>query len=215
MNLELYRSSILKSQQDNIWTLGNDTLYDLCKSNMLHTQDDVIIAKVWLIGRSYAAAIERTRSKTEINDDFYKKVVAPKLKNEDLDNKIQSLKNEKDINEENIIKILELHGLLTKLFKEISGLEKRSLSSKYLHFHLPELFYIYDSRVVSAMRKFVSRCDENYKNYISNEHIDKEYAKFFINAYTLKNLISTEFNIELTPREVDNFLIDVANISIK
>jgi hypothetical protein len=34
-----------------------------------------------------------------------------------------------------------------------SGLNKRSLASKYLHFHVPELFYISDSRAYDdAMR---------------------------------------------------------------
>jgi len=42
--------------------------------------------------------------------------------------------------------------LTKKLFSKISGLNKRSLASKYLHFHVPELFYISDSRAYDAMR---------------------------------------------------------------
>jgi len=35
---------------------------------------------------------------------------------------------------------------LTDLFREISGLEKRSLASKYLHCHFLRATYIYDER---------------------------------------------------------------------
>src|SRR5438477_314230 len=46
---------------EKVWDVGNGVLYDLCAANPEHTRDDVIIAKIWLIGRTYAAAIERRR----------------------------------------------------------------------------------------------------------------------------------------------------------
>ena len=42
-----------------IWNLGNEMLYQLCRDYPDHKAPEVITAKVWLIGRSYAAAIER------------------------------------------------------------------------------------------------------------------------------------------------------------
>ena len=57
--------------------------------------------------------------------------------------------------ENNIGQIISVHNFLTVIFNEISGLDKRSLASKYLHFHLPNLFYIYDSRADNAIRKMV------------------------------------------------------------
>jgi len=42
--------------------LGNTVLYDLCKSYPRHDEEDVIASKIWLIGRAYAAAIERGKN---------------------------------------------------------------------------------------------------------------------------------------------------------
>ena len=49
----------------------------------------------------------------------------------------------------------------------------------------------------------------NYKN-----NIDKDYSKFFIKCLMLRDKISNELNINLTPRQLDNFLIDIANNGI-
>jgi len=44
---------------DTIWDTANGILYGLCRKYPGHTDDAIIVAKLWLIGRSYAAAIER------------------------------------------------------------------------------------------------------------------------------------------------------------
>jgi len=51
-------------------------LYDLCKQHPLHTDADEIVGKVWLIGRSYAAAIERCKNADSFDGDFYYDVAA-------------------------------------------------------------------------------------------------------------------------------------------
>jgi hypothetical protein len=43
------------------------------------------------------------------------------------------------------------------LFAAITQREKRSLASKYLHFHVPHVFYLYDSRARRAITKVVPR----------------------------------------------------------
>jgi len=53
------------------WDLGNQTLYSLCQDHPMHDRDDVIIAKVWLIGRSYAAAVERRNMLRQSNIAIY------------------------------------------------------------------------------------------------------------------------------------------------
>jgi hypothetical protein len=45
----------------SVWDLGNDILYEMCEKYPGHDEDNEIIAKIWLIGRSYAAAIERRK----------------------------------------------------------------------------------------------------------------------------------------------------------
>lgn len=41
------------------WHIGDEVLYDMCRKYPAHDREDVIAAKAWLIGRAYAAAIER------------------------------------------------------------------------------------------------------------------------------------------------------------
>ncbi len=64
------------AKTDDIWALGNETLYKLCRDHPEHKNDKAIVAKIWLIGRSYAAAIERRKNKAAnnpiVNDAFYK-----------------------------------------------------------------------------------------------------------------------------------------------
>jgi len=69
---------------------------------------------------------------------------------------------------------------LTDIFTKISGIEKRSLSSKYLHFHFPDLFFLYDSRAVTSSRRLLPR----FKAEIPPKNVDKEYGNFF-SDYTI------------------------------
>ena len=43
---------------------GNETLYKMCKDRPLHDDVDTISSKLWIIGRSYAASIERKAGKS-------------------------------------------------------------------------------------------------------------------------------------------------------
>jgi hypothetical protein len=73
-------------ESESVWDLGNEVLYKLCDDHPGHTANNAIIAKVWLIGRSYAAAIERRREKGEFSgDEFYVKHVAPCIRSSDID----------------------------------------------------------------------------------------------------------------------------------
>ncbi len=193
------------------WDFGNGILYELCNENFEHKEIDKIIAKVWLIGRSYAAAIERRKNKIEINDNFYINSVGPAFQNSKLDNYLNAIKNENEITIENIEEILITHNYLIQVIREITEMDKRSFCSKYLHFHLPNLFFIYDSRAVTALRQFISRIpkDLTYLNKVNG--INREYANFFIKSFVLRNQIENEFDLKLTTREFDKILIVKAN----
>ena len=114
------------------WGLANQTLYDLCKEYPNHTDADQIGAKLWLIGRSYAAAIERRKNAKGYVGDFYYDTVAPAMisAGQDLDSKIALLNSLKSIDD-----LLDTHAYLMGIFNSLTGMDKRSLASKYLHFH--------------------------------------------------------------------------------
>jgi len=203
------------ARQKNVWDFGNAILYRLCEDNFEHKTDDLILTKVLFIGRIYAAAVERRKNKSaDINDNFYTETVAPTFRKSKLDDKLLALKTIKTEKVENIKAVLQTHYYLTSMLQKITALDKRSFSSKYLHFHLPDLFYIYDSRAVTALRQFTSQAPKDLKHVLKLDDIDNEYAKFYCKCFDLKRQIKTQFNIDLTNRQLDNLLIEVANKQI-
>lgn len=188
------------------WDFGNGVLYDLCAEHPLHNESQVVLAKIWLIGRSYAAAIERRLEKNDPNDDFYTQHVAPAIIASEIDSWIAEAGEFGVICPKAFDTVLAVHASVTNLFNRISGLGKRSLASKYLHFHLPTLFYIYDSRAVESMR-FLAPIVGRVKT--SKAPVDVEYAKFAAKCLRFQMYVHEEFGVNLTPRQIDNFLLHV------
>lgn len=202
--LKIRHRDIANAKKKSDWDFGNRILYDMCAKYPYHNRVDQIVAKVWLIGRSYAVAIERRKNVIKTNDDFYTKIVGPAILEAGIDQWIAELNNYRTPTLNNIEYILETHGKLTALLMKITGMEKRSLSSKYLHFHKPNLFYIYDSRAMEAIRKRVSPS----KNKIHpNKNIDIEYAKYCLRCIELRDEIKARYKIHMTPREIDKILL--------
>lgn len=199
------------NQHYSRWEFGNRILYKMCEENPLHNEEDVVAGKIWLIGRSYAAAIER-RKNVDMNmnaDDFYYKRVAPKLLEigTKLDNQLTSLKQSDGMIRNNVTKILNTHKYLTREFEKLTELNKRSLASKYLHFHCPDMFFIYDSRACSGINKLVKR---PYKKILSNvDSYDKEYGNFVCKMLELQEYLNEKLGEYQKPRELDNFLLSV------
>jgi hypothetical protein len=195
------------NKKDNKWILGNGVLYNMCLNYPNHTDPEEIRAKLWLIGRSYAVAIERRKTKNNINDDFYDEVIEKFIefnKLHNFDERIKKLKN-KDFNEETLRDMLLLHAELTNFFYELTELEKRSLASKYLHFHVP-IFPIYDSRASSSINKLVrgEKKDSKLKG-------DGEYSKFCQKILFLYDTIKKQIGKAPTLREIDSYLVKHAN----
>ena len=182
----------------------------MCEENPNHSEPDVVSGKMWLIGRAYSAAIERMRIKKDINDDFYKEKVGPMLTDPVLDDKLDNLRAVKKVTKKNVGEILSVHKYLQNKICEITGMDKRSLCSKYLHFHLPRLFFIFDSRVASALRKLYPGRLRDFDGVIGGD-VDKVYATFFCKAFTLKNEVKEKLKLKMTSRQIDNFLINEAN----
>lgn len=76
---------------------------------------------------------------------------------------------------------------------------------------LPDLFFVYDSRAVTALREFTGRVPTYLQHILQQKNIDREYAKFFCKCFDLKNKIELYHKTTLIPRVVDNILIETAN----
>ena len=204
-------TELIETCKTNVWSFGNGILYKLCADNFYHTENAQILAKVWLIGRAYAAAIERRRIKEAINDNFYIDIVVPGIKNSELDSRLKMLSQFDMLTEENLEAMLETHYYFTFLTAKLTGLEKRSFCSKYLHFHLPNLFPIYDSRVVSSLRKLIAITPVRFSKILKSNQVDNEYAKFACKSLAVRQDIEESFGIALSLREFDTLLIKFAN----
>ncbi len=135
------------------WNLSNEILYEMCRKYPHHKNDEEIIAKVLIIGRVYSAAIERRKQVNNTSGLFYLKEVAPAIRKSNIDKWLDNIRDFERPTFDNCIHIIAVHKRVTDLFEKISGLGKRSLASKYLHFHFPSLFFIYDSRSSNSLRK--------------------------------------------------------------
>lgn len=207
--MDVRRKMVEKACQPDAWEFGNGVLYDLCREHAGHRDSGVVIAKVWLIGRAYAAAVERRRTKDkagEDNDEFYRKKVAPALMRSEIDDRLRSLRRFDGV-ERCVGEVIECHGYLTGVFRRVSGLEKRSLASNYLHFHLPGHFFIYDIRAAFGLSKVAPRCRVPEHR---SPNADPVYAGFALKLLALQARIAQDFGERLTPRQVDRLLLNEA-----
>lgn len=203
---QISKEQVEKAVQTNTWTLGKQVLYDLCTEYPNHQRDDAVVAKVWLIGRSHSAAIERRKNEAQVtNDKFYEDHVAPALRESELDIYLNRLRPYQQIDQQNLCEILDAHGYLTKVFYDLTQQNKRSLASKYLHFHLPMLFFIYDSWAYTALANLMPNKRVSSAGMGVNQ--DYDYRRFCLLALDLQQAIYQQYGIFLTPQEIDNLLL--------
>jgi hypothetical protein len=136
-----------------------------------------------------------------VGDAFYETKVAPQIRNTDIDKWFEAL--DKGSNEDMTLN-LEMHMRVMGLFTEISGLEKRSLASKYLHFHFPSRFYIYDSRAYKAISELTKPIG---KKLPPLRGCDDVYARFSLRCRDLNEQIDLLAGRHLSPREFDKVLL--------
>lgn len=183
---------------------GNEVLYQMCRDAPGHKSIDVVASKLWLIGRSYAAQLERGAG-----ENFHPERAAWLLIRSDFDRDLKKTEGIKRPCLDNLGKILEVHKRLVDLLAESlpPGCKRkirRSLASKYLHFHKPDVFFLYDSISSKNLRKRLGRdrpaCPDKLKS-----SGDPMYAEYVVESIhfrdqMLEPLLSSQ---QASPRRVD------------
>ena len=187
----------------SVWDLGNQALYDLCRKRPDHRSVDAIVAKVSLIGRSYAASIERG-AETGDGEDFYLERVAPAMRSAPIDRWLKPLRG---IRRPDAAVVVPAHKRLTALFQEISGKEKRSLASKYLHFHCPKAVYIFDERASRGIRRVT---EAQHLRELPFSEFDDVYARFVLRCEVFHAELERLMCRRLSTREIDMVLLAVS-----
>ncbi len=201
---------IQKAEKREGFDVGNKILYNMCREYPKHTDEEQIIGKIWLIGRAYAAAIERCPKPITYPGD-----VGPKIKEhgEELDDRLARVLEHSQIEEEYLLKMLRTHKFFTDVLYKITDMYKRSLASKYLHFHAPNHFYIYDSVVVQKISAFDLPCKDlkaALAKKLGKSNYDEAYLDYVAKAHTINEQLAKQNNGEwLSPRTLDTLLSEV------
>jgi hypothetical protein len=199
------------------WAVSDGLLYDLCKKYPDHRNPKAVTAKMLLIGRTYAATAERGRSAgaaaKSSNDDFYIRDLPESLRTSNLDDILAWLRQFPRISEQNMSEVIKAHTELMNVLYMLTGVGKRSLASKYLHFHRPDLFFILDSRAQNAIRLVSSKLQRN--SMPMEFPGDSQYVLFVRSALLLRERLEGEFDVTLTPRHLDRILLAVDTAATK
>jgi len=208
---KLGNEQISKYDLDNKrYELANSILYKMVADYPSNADIDSVVAKIWLIGRSYSASVERRKNKsTTSNGDFYYDYVGPAICGSSIDSGISALRTETSITSDTIIEVCRLHKCLMDILQKQTEMDKRSLTSKYLHFHLPNIVFIYDSRVQSVISSFV---DEKDRIDVPPD-VDGTYYRYCLKAYEVYKKVKSDsrFTGMCLPRIVDNVLLAYAS----
>lgn len=204
MNISLKEVQLAQEAKQS--DLLNDILYDMAKKYPNHKSEDQIYAKVVIIGRAYSASLERGAGHDSGGEvKFYRDKIIPAFLKSNIDDLLQEVKGIKKISTSNLTTILQVHKELVDDINKITGIENRSFASKYLHFHCRNAFYIYDT----IAKKRISELGYKNEYLISDPDIsvDGDYKNFCFKCLSLQEQIFEEHNINLTPRQIDNFLL--------
>ena len=186
------------------WDELNSVLYRYCEQHPSHAEPNRVLAKLVLIGRSYSASLERRKGGEPIDGDFYIDHAVPAVVDSGIDKWLNSIKAEQEPNLENASSIAAIHKHVVDLFQMISGDNKRSLASKYLHFHCPHLFFIFDSYAAWSIRQLT---EPMRRSPLIGSDVDDEYCRFFLRSLGLRDLIAGSTGNRMTPRQIDNLLL--------
>ncbi len=178
---------------------GNRVLYHMCEEKPRHTDEDVVHGKIWLIGRAYSVAVERGSGKHRNLDTFYKNV-ARKVAHSDLDEWLDCVADINVVSLENLPRVLAVHARFVHLLKKLTGRKRPSFASKYLHFHRPSAFFIYDKRARDEIRKRIRR---KFKIPADCTERDTGYADFVVRCIHYTSGDERPW----TPRELDRELL--------
>lgn len=190
------------------WDHGNDILYEIVANTPTHTSRSTVFTKVLFIGRIYAAAVERRKKHTKLPTvKFYTEKVWPTFRDMKLDESIAQAKKLSIDREEDLDEILLLHGKLVKGLSKITNVDKRSFASKYLHFHLPNHYFLYDTRAIKAVKKIPVEMPAKAAKKKYKKGIDRAYADYFYKCLAIRKLASKTENGYPIPRVVDNYLL--------
>lgn len=191
MNL-LTREFITDVLAQSILDPRTRALYELCFLHRHHFQDEIVTDKLRMIIRLCA---EHGLNVPDFSPEF----AAHRLGRSGVDRWFAGLTTAEHLDS---TLVFELHKRVMEVFSDLPETQARSLASKYLHYHFPELFFLFDSRVEAAARALT---DGDCGYFARAEH-DPAYGRYFACCRKLTDRIAPMVGRHLSPRELDRVL---------
>jgi hypothetical protein len=195
---------VAEFQED--WGLVDEVLYELCRKHPDHDYRRVVTAKLALVGRVYAAGLERrvTPPPGEQAITVVAKYVLQRGR--EVDRIIHALDEVKEpLGPASMGVIVEQHGHLTELLREraTDGKAPRSFASKYLHFHRP-FVPIYDEYARQKLSRLVI-WEGSYAPFALPAHGDREYWNYCLRFFRLYEACQAD-GLLVTVKSLDAYL---------
>ncbi len=194
------------AQFDSDWGLVDQVLYQACREYPDHAERRAVTAKLALVGRVYAAGLERRVTPPPGQQAIV--VISDYVLEHggQFDEIIQALDSvDEPLDSTTMASIVEQHGRLTQLFQKAAtdGKAPRSFASKYLHFHRP-VVPIYDQYVRQAITRLV-RWERSYAPFPLPPHGDREYWENCVRFFRLYDA-SIRSGVAATVKSLDTYL---------
>ncbi|TCJ15802.1 hypothetical protein EZJ19_06200 [Parasulfuritortus cantonensis] len=192
MKSEITREFIADVLAESVLDPRTRALYELCFMHRTHFQDEIVADKLRMIVRVCA---ERGVEVPGFSPEF----AAHRLGQSGVDRWFAGIATAERIDP---ALMFEMHKRVMDVFADMPADQARSVASKYLHFHFPELYFIYDGRVAAAAYALGSGdC-----GYLARSEHDPEYGRFFSCCRKLVERLAEPAGRRLTPRELDRVL---------
>lgn len=151
--------------RDTAGAFENQVLYRMCRDHPHHDDPYVTAGKVLAIGRIYAASPERGAGKAQPDAGLLGEAIGRALRDSELDAKLDAIPFQARLAPAMVPELVNAHKLVVD---EVSRATKKwsikattktweprthiSFASKYLHFHRPNAFPIYDQYVRAGLQ---------------------------------------------------------------
>lgn len=203
MGKKLTPELVQEALNDEFWSERDRFLESLCRDS--NPSEEEVAARLLIVGRTYAAPLERFQGAKRKWFHAYRGVAKRLVDKGFLQELGQFDPPEFWSSAATQMEVLRLHRQLIELL----GCKKnpRSLASKFMHFHRPDVVLIFDnnaraaaSRTMESLRLQVEKLDIH--------GVDDPYRRYLQNALALKRHIEDQIEIEVpTPRDLDKIII--------
>lgn len=209
MKINVSAAEIIEARNDatDVWAVGDAVLYRLCREYPHHADVQEVVAKLWLVGRAYSAAIERrpvTQGVVKESMKAYYRRAAEALIASEIDAAIAALPSNPPESLEDVGRTLPIHMHVMGCIKSVSNADQRSFASKYLHFHRPDWFVMFDSVAVRGLCRLLGRAPSRQ---LRSPLSDAEYTRFVARAWQLRHYLESLSDSSLTLRALDRLLL--------